>query len=140
MIVVDTNVVSAVMSDPPDETVVGWMNAQPPGSLWITTISVFEVRFGIFVLPEGRRKQLLEAAFERSLDEDFERRILPFDEQAAFAAAEIAAGRQRAGRPVETKDIQIAGIARDRRAVLATRNTRHFEGFGIKIVNPWTVV
>lgn len=138
MIVVDTNVISAVMNDPADEKVVEWMKAQPVTSLWTTAISVFEIRLGLMALPEGRRRRALETAFNEALEIDLEGRVLPFDEGAALAAATVAAQRRKAGKPVDVRDIQIAGIASDRGATLATRNTKHFEGFGVRVVNPWT--
>lgn len=78
----------------------------------------------------------LEEAFAKALAEDFENRVLPFDEAAAQAVGVIAAERRRAGRSVEIRDVQIAGIAKARKATLATRNTRHFEGCGLALVDP----
>ena len=97
MIILDTNVISALMRAPPDEAVVGWLDRQPPESIWTTAITVFEIRLGIALLAAGRRRDRLEATFERSLAEDLEGRVLPFDGGAAHAAADIAARRQ-AGR------------------------------------------
>lgn len=108
MIIVDTNVVSALMQSPPEELIADWLDAQPTASLWITTISIFEVRYGVSLLPKGRRKDRLARAFHKALEEDFEGRVLPFDEPAAGAAAEIAAQRRRMGRPIDIKDVQIA--------------------------------
>ena len=138
MIVLDTNVVSAVMRRAPDMTVAGWLDRQPTESLWLTVVSVFEIRFGIDLLPASRRRRELVDAFDRALVERFEGRILAFDEPAAAAAAAIAARRRKAGRTVEFRDTQIAGIVAARRAVLATGNVRHFDGLGIEIVDPWT--
>jgi hypothetical protein len=83
------------------------------------------------------RRQRLEAAIAQALAEDLEGRVLPFDDTAAEAAGALAARRRQAGRPVENRDVQIAGIATSRRATLATRNTRHFEGLGLTLVDPW---
>lgn len=138
MIVVDTNVVSAVMREPAETKVIAWMDAQPASSIWITAISIFEVRFGIARLPAGKRRQTLEAAFEQAIAEDFEGRVLAFDEGSAGVAGMIAAAREALGRPVEFRDIQIAGIAKHNGAAVATRNTRHFEGLGIPLIDPWT--
>lgn len=137
MIILDTNVLSALMSDPTDEPVLAWIEARPFALFWTTTITVFEIRFGVLSLPDGRRKRALEAAFEKMLEADLENRILAFDDGAALAAAGIAAQRRKAGRPVEMRDVMIAGVARDRSAELATRNTRHFDGFGVKTIDPW---
>jgi len=138
MIILDTNVISALMRAPPDEAVVGWLDRQPPESIWTTAITVFEIRLGIALLAAGRRRDRLEATFERSLAEDLEGRVLPFDGGAAHAAADIAARRQRAGRPVDLRDTQIAGIAVARRATVATRNLKHFQGLAFAVVDPWT--
>lgn len=139
MILLDTNVLSALMRREGEPAVVTWLDDQPAESVWTTAITVFEIRFGLEILARGRRRRRLEDAFAKALDEDFEGRVLPFDQTAAHAAAAIAAKQREAGRPVEIRDVQIAGIAAARKAALATRNTRHFADFGIPLVDPWTV-
>jgi toxin FitB len=136
VILVDTNVLSAVMQARPDPVAVAWLDAQAPESVWTTAVSVFEIRFGIELLAPTRRRKAL-AAFEAMLREDLNGRVAPFDSEAAEAAAELAARRQRRGRPVDLRDTQIAGIALARRAALATRNVRHFEGLNVRVVSPW---
>ena len=138
MIVLDTNVVSALMRGEPDPLVVSWLDSLPSESIWTTSITVFEIRLGLEVLAEGQRRRQLEEAFAKALEEDFEGRVLPFDQVAALAAGRIAAERRRAGRTVEIRDIQIAGIVTIRKATLATRNTRHFEGCDLVLVDPWS--
>ena len=138
MILLDTNVLSAMMRRETDPVVVAWLDAQPPESIWTTAITVFEIRFGIEILATGRKRKALEEAFASALDEDFDGRVLAFDQAAADAAAAIAARQREAGRPVEIRDVQIAGIAAARKATLATRNTRHFDGTGIALVDPWS--
>jgi len=138
VIILDTNVISALMRSEPDPVVVRWLDALPPESLWTTAITVFEVRLGLEVLAAGRRRRLLEAAFAAALEEEFEGRVLPFDQAAAQAAGRIAAERRRAGRAVEIRDVQIAGIAMARKSALATRNLRHFEGLGLDLLDPWS--
>ncbi len=137
MIILDTNVLSALMRTTPDEAVVRWLDRQPAESIWITSITLFETRLGLALLPRGRRRQSLEAAFDRLLEEDLENRVLDFDRAAATASAALAALRQRAGRPVDIRDSQIAGIALARRAALATRNVRHFQDLDIEVIDPW---
>jgi toxin FitB len=137
MIILDTNVVSALMRRAADPVVIGWLDRQPPESVWITAVTVFEVQFGLELLTQGRRRRQLENAFTRALEEDFEGRILPFEQSSARAAALIAARRRQGGRPIEIRDAQIAGIASARRATLATRNTRHFADLGIALIDPW---
>ncbi len=126
------------MQGSPDPTVVEWLDDQPAESIWTSAITVFEVRLGLESLALGRRRQRLEQAFVKALAEDFEGRVLPFDQDAAQAAGVIAAKQRRAGRPVEVRDVQIAGIALARRAALATRNIRHFQDLGLKLVDPWS--
>jgi toxin FitB len=137
MIILDTNVISAVIRQNADPVVVGWLDRQPLESIWLTAVTVFEVHFGLELLPPGRRRRRLEDEFTRALDEDFEGRILPFEQSAARAAAAIAARQRQGGRAVEIRDAQIAGITAARRATLATRNTRHFADLGIALVDPW---
>jgi toxin FitB len=137
MIILDTNVLSALMRTAPEALVVAWLDRQPAESVWITSITLFEARLGLALLPSGRRRRTLEAAFARLLKEDLENRVLDFDSAAATDAATIAAERQKAGRPVDMRDTQIAGIALARRATLATRNVRHFRDLKVPIVNPW---
>jgi predicted nucleic acid-binding protein len=137
VIVLDTNVLSALMRSSPDAVVVEWLDRQPADSVWLTSITVFEARFGLALLPKGRRRSGLERAFDRVLMEDLSSRVLTLDEMAAVTAAQIAADRQRAGRIVDLRDTLIAGIAQARRATIATRNTRHFEGLDVPVVDPW---
>lgn len=139
MIILDTNVLSALMRKAPDPEVVGWLDRQPAESIWITNITLFEARLGLALLPDGRRRASLVAAFARVLEEDLQNRVLDFDTGAAIEAAELAARRQRNGRPVDVRDTQIAGIALARRATLATRNARHFADVEITVVDPWQV-
>jgi predicted nucleic acid-binding protein len=137
VIVLDTNVLSALMRSSPDAVVVEWLDRQPADSVWLTSITVFEARFGLALLPKGRRRNGLERAFDRVIMEDLSSRVLTLDEMAAVTAAQIAADRQRAGRIVDLRDTLIAGIAQARRATIATRNTRHFEGLDVPVVDPW---
>ena len=137
MIILDTNVLSALMRKPPDAAVVAWLDRQPAESIWITSVTLFESRLGLALLPKGRRQQMLEAIFARLLDEDLENRVLDFDSTAAGEASALAAERQKAGQPVDIRNTQIAGIALARRATLATRNVRHFQDLKIPLIDPW---
>ena len=136
MIVLDTNVLSALM-DPEDSRVVAWLDNQPSESIWTTAVTIFEIRFGLALLASGRRKRQLSDAFGKVLDEDLQGRILPFDHEAAAEAANRAAERRAIGKPLDFRDIEIAGIVSARRATLATRNVRHFMDLGIELVDPW---
>jgi predicted nucleic acid-binding protein len=139
VIILDTNVVSALMRREPDAKVVAWLDELPAESVWTTAVTIFEVRFGLALMVPSRRRRQLEEAFARSLEEDLEQRVLPLDESAASAAGLMAAMRRRAGRSVEIRDALIAGIVSARKATLATGNRRHFEGFEIRLVDPWSV-
>lgn len=136
MILLDTNVVSALMRREPEVAVVSWLDRQPAESVWTTTITVFEVITGLRLMADGRRRRDLQRAFDGLLTEELDGRVQSFDTSAAIAAGEIAAQRQAAGRSLEIRDVQIAGIATARRAQLATRNTRHFSDLGIALIDP----
>lgn len=126
MIILDTNVLSALMQSNPPKAVVAWLDRQPASAVWTTTITVFEIRYGLALLPAGKRRRAIESAFETAIAEDFENRILAFDTKASHLAATIAAANRKSGRPVEVRDVMIAGIAVAHGAVVATRNTKHF--------------
>jgi toxin FitB len=137
VILLDTNVLSALMRRRPDPAIVAWLDARAPESIWTTAVTVFEIRFGIELLPPGRRRGSLEAAFDAMLRDDLGGRIAAFDDVAAREAAALAARRQRGNRVVDLRDTQIAGIALARRADIATGNVRHFDGLDVSVVNPW---
>lgn len=137
VIILDTNVLSALMRSSPHAAVVRWLDEQPADSIWVTSVTVFEARFGLALLPQGKRRLGLEHAFERVLEEDLANRILDFDTVAAASAARLAAERQRRGRPVDFRDTLIAGIAQARRATIATRNIKDFERLDVPVVDPW---
>ena len=136
MIVLDTNVLSEVVRLSPSPKVVGWLAEQPPLSILTTTITQAEMLYGLESLPAGKRRSVLQAALEKILGE-FSGRILPFDEDAARAFAKIVAARDALGRPISQFDGMIAGIARSRRAALATRNVADFQDCGLRVVDPW---
>ena len=140
MILLDTNVLSELMRAVPDASVERWLADQPASSVFISAITEAELRYGIALLPIGKRRSSLTAVMQDMLAEDFNGRILPFDSPAALAFAEIAASRRHVGRPISQADAQIAAIARSRGATLATRNVLDFEECGVEIINPWIVV
>ena len=139
MIVLDTNVISALMRREPEEPVVKWLDAQPAASVWITAITVMEIRFGLQTMPKGRRQDALISAFEMMLKSMIEGRIASFDAEAGIQAAELMAQRKHKGRPAEVRDTMIAGIVLANRAALATRNTQHFEDLPVTVINPWKI-
>jgi predicted nucleic acid-binding protein len=137
MIILDTNVLSALMRQLPDQHVVTWLDRQPRTSIWTSSVTVFEVRFGLQILEAGKRRALLTEAFEALLA-SMGQRVLTFDVAAAQQASDLMATRQKKGRPGDLRDTLIAGIALAQHATLATRNTAHFEDTSIPLVNPWT--
>ena len=137
MILLDTNVLSALMLREPDPSVVTWLDAQPAESIWTTSITVFEIQTGLELLKAGRRRTHLEKAFEQLLSEELDGRVQSFGRAAVLAAGMLAAARQRAGLSMEVRDVEIAGIALARRATLATRNVRHFTDLGVDLADPW---
>ena len=137
MIILDTNVLSALMQRQPDPMVVAWLDEQPAESIWISSVTLFEARYGLALLASGRRKKTMHERFEQLLRDDLQNRVVSFDSNAAAHAAQLAAIRKALGRPLDMRDTFIAGIALARRAALATRNTRHFDDLSIRVVNPW---
>jgi len=137
MILLDTNVVSALMRVTPDRQVIEWLNRQPRQSVWTTSITIYEVRFGLQVMDLGRRQRFLADGFERLVAEVLQDRIVSFDAMAAQHTARLMATRQKQGRTGELRDAMIAGISLAARATLATRNVRHFEDLDLAIANPW---
>jgi toxin FitB len=138
VILLDTNVLSALMRQKPDTEVIQWLDRQPRTSVWTTAITVFEIRFGLQVMTTGKRQSLLLAAFDRLLNEMIEQRIAHFDNAAAQQAADLMAARQKQGRSGELRDTMIAGIVLASHATLATRNVKHYDDIVSSVVNPWS--
>lgn len=138
MMVLDTNVLSELMRPVPNSAVASWVAAQSTSGLYLTAVSEAELRFGIAVMPPGRRRDGLAEGMERMLRTGFANRVLPFDSAAASAYAEIAAARQAIGRPIPEADCQIVAIARSRGMAVATRNVRDFADAGVDVIDPWT--
>ena len=137
MVVLDTNVISALMLNEPDADVVRWLDQQAPRSVWTTSITVFEVRYGIARLDFGAKRKRLSVAFDAMLDEDLRGRVAHFDTSAAEHTAALMAELQNAGRSIDLRDSMICGIAMARRADVATRNVRHFASTPVSIIDPW---
>jgi toxin FitB len=137
MTILDTNVLSALMHVAPDKNVVAWLDRQPRASIWITSITVLEIHFGLQIMPGGKRRSALIQSFQELLDK-IDHHVVPFDVAAAEEAADLVASRQRSGRPGDLRDTMIAGIVIAQHATLATRNTAHFEDIAVPLVDPWT--
>ena len=138
MVFLDTNVVSALMLKEPDADVVRWLDQQAPRSIWTTSVTVFEVRFGIARLDAGAKRTRLAASFDALLDDDLSGRVAYFDTLAAEHTATLMAELRRTGRAIDLRDGMICGIAMARQADVATRNVRHFEPAPVSIIDPWT--
>lgn len=135
MIILDSDVLSDAIRA--DGRVLSWLDRQPSTSIWTTAITVFEIRYGLAVMPAGRRRTERQIAFERLIDEKLEGRVLSFDKPAAEAAAVLMAVRHGDGRMRESRDTMIAGIALAHNAALATRNIRHFDDLRVPVIDPW---
>ena len=139
MFLLDTNVLSAVMGTRPAPQVANWMVQHKPELLFTAAVCQAEILSGIAVLPQGRRREGLEAAALAMFREDFAGRVLPFESDAAEIYAELFAARRAAGRPASTADLMIASIARSRGATVVTRDTAGFEGCGLTLIDPWGI-
>ena len=136
MIVLDTNVLSAMMKLEDVPAVADWLDRQAIVALYTTAVSIQELRFGVERLPKGRRRTKLDADLTAVLAV-LAGRLLPLDRAAADTAGRLQAERENAGQPMDLADCLIAGIVAHHKAILATRNTRHFRGLPFTIVNPW---
>jgi toxin FitB len=137
MIILDTNVVSTLISETRDVRVVQWLDRRPRVSIWTTSVNVFEVKHGLNIMPDGKRRKVLEDTFNNLIADFLENRIATFDVNAAVHAAAFSSKRRSMGRPVEIRDTMIAGLAISLGAALCTRNIRDFEHSGLELVNPW---
>ena len=137
MTILDTNVLSALMRQTPDRNVVAWLDQQPRTSVWTTSVTVLEIRFGLQIMPAGKRRTLLLESFEVLL-EKIGHRVAAFDSSAAQMAGDLMADRHKKGRPGDLRDTMIAGIVLAHHATLATRNIAHFDDISAPLINPWT--
>lgn len=136
MIVLDTNVLSEFMLRSPNPRIIAWLDGQPRTSIWTTSVTTFEVRFGLQTMAVGRRRAALGQRFEEFLVR-INQQIVPFDAEAAQHAGDLMASRKLQGRPRELRDTMIAGIVLAHHASLATRNVAHFDDISAPIVDPW---
>lgn len=137
MILLDTNVVSEAMKPEPDDAVRAWLDDQAAETLYLSSVTVAELMFGIGALPGGKRKDRLAEALEGVM-ELFADRILPFDTGAARRYADLAVKARSAGKGFPTPDGYIAAIAAARDFVVATRDTSAFDAAGLQVIDPWT--
>ena len=138
MFVLDTNVLSAIMSARPAAQVAAWIAAQREDLLFTTAICQAEIMAGLAIMPDGRRRSALQAACLAMFAEDFSGRVLPFDASAATAYADIFAARRQAGRATAPPlDLMIAAIARAIGASVVTHDRGGFEACGVPVIDPW---
>lgn len=137
MIILDSNVLSALMREVPDPDVITWLDRQPRTSIWTTSITVLEIGFGLQIMEAGKRRLALLESFAQLLSA-MGHRVAAFDDEAAEQASHLMAVRHKKGQPGDLRDTMIAGIVLARHAVLATRNVRHFGDLATAVVNPWT--
>ena len=136
MIVLDTNVVSEAMKPQPDAAVRAWLNDQAAQTLYLSSVTLAELLFGIRALPAGRRKNMLDRALTELLAL-FEDRILPFDTDAARHYADLAVTARNGGRGFPTPDGYVAAVAASRGFIVASRDRLPYEAAGLKVIDPW---
>lgn len=138
MILLDTNVVSEAMRPEPHPAVRNWLNEQSAETLYLSSVTLAELLFGIAALPAGKRKNTLESALD-GLMELFGDRVLSFDLDAARHYAELAVTARTAGLGFPTPDGYIAAIAASRGFIVASRDTGPYQAVGLQVINPWEV-
>ena len=137
MILLDTNVVSEPLKASSTPNVLAWFDAQAIETLYLSTISLAELRFGIAVLPEGKRRELLQSSLQTRVLPLFTGRILAFAEPASQSYADLRARARAAGLAIAPADGYIAAIAATHGFAVATRDTQPFEAAGLVVINPW---
>lgn len=137
MILIDTNVISELWKAEPNPNVLAWIDAQAIETLYLSAVTVAELRFGLAAMPEGKRRTLYQARLENEVLPAFTGRVLPFDLAASQAYADLMAGARLAGKAIGKADGYIAATASACGFMVATRDTNPFEAAGLKFVNPW---
>lgn len=137
-ILLDTNVLSEVTRPAPDARVLQWLDGLDEDRSFISVISIAEIRRGVALMDEGRKREALAEWLTRDLPQRFDQRVLPVDEPVALAWGDLLGLAKRRGRGLSSMDGLIAATAIAQDLTLATRNTRDFEGFGIELFDPWT--
>lgn len=137
MIILDTNILSELMKSTPEPNVESWLEQQLVTQLFITTISIAEISYGIGILPKGKRRDALEKGFQHAINQAFKHRMLSFDEASASAYGVLMSKRKKMGKPLGILDGQIAAIALAHSAILATRDIRDFTDCNLELINPF---
>ncbi|MFN3752387.1 MAG: type II toxin-antitoxin system VapC family toxin [Thiobacillus sp.] len=138
MILLDTNLISEPLRAAPEPRVVAWLDAQPLETLFLSVVTVAELRYGVARLPNGRRRKALVERLETQVLPAFASRILAFDLPAPQAYADLMAKAQAAGQPIGMADGLIAAIARTHGMTVATRDTAPFAAAGVSVIDPWS--
>ncbi|OQP85565.1 VapC toxin family PIN domain ribonuclease [Rhizobium rhizosphaerae] len=139
MILLDTNIISEIWKPSPDQRVIDWINTQAIETLYLSSVTVAELRFGIAVLPEGRRRANLDRGLEKEILPIFDGRVLAFDLQATMAYAKLMAQAKRAGQAISKADGYIAAIAAAHNLTVATRDVSPFRAAGLNVLDPWAL-
>ena len=137
MILIDTNVISELWKAEPNPDVLAWMDAQAVETLYLSSVTVAELRFGVAVMPEGQRRSIYQERLEKEVLPAFTGRVLPFDLAASRAYADLMAGARLTGKAIGKADGYIAATASACGLMVATRDISPFEAAGLKLVNPW---
>lgn len=135
---IDTNVISEILRAAPDPHVVAWSRRQDKGRLFLSVVSMGELRKGVTILPVSARRTHLEQSIEEQIPAWFAERILPITQSIAERWGVLEGERQLAGRPLNVPDAQIAATALEHGLIVATRNVKDFDGLGVDVLNPWT--
>ncbi|OLP55464.1 plasmid stability protein StbB [Rhizobium rhizosphaerae] len=139
MILLDTNIISEIWKPSPDQRVIDWINTQAIETLYLSSVTVAKLRFGIAVLPEGRRRANLDRGLEKEILPIFDGRVLAFDLQATMAYAKLMAQAKRAGQAISTADGYIAAIAAAHNLTVATRDVSPFRAAGLNVLDLWAL-
>ena len=138
MILLDTNLISEPWKPVPDQAVIAWLDDQAIETLFLSAITIAELRFGIAAMPSGKRQTILRDRLEDEVLPHFSERILSFDLAASQSYSELMARARIAGKAIGTADGYIAATAAANGLAIATRDTRPFEAAGLKVINPWS--
>ena len=137
MILIDTNVISELWKDEPNPDVLAWMDAQTVETLYLSAVTVAELRFGLATMPEGKRRTIYQNLLEKEVLPAFKGRVLPFDLDASQAYADLMARAKAEGKAIGKADGYIAATASACGFMVATRDISPFEAAGLKTLNPW---
>jgi toxin FitB len=137
VILLDTNVISELVRTVPDDKVLAWFEYNAAIPMYVSTITEAELWLGVYSLPVGKRRSIIESCISEILKTDFAGHIVQFDSQSALVYGQLYGKRKALGKPISREDCQIAAIAQVHRLKLATRNVSDFEHCDITLINPW---